>query len=60
MATRTIPAFLLYGYQPRGPSDPLAQERRGMPAADKRAKDIVTRRAQVRELLSKTGENYVK
>ncbi len=59
-ATRTTPAFLLYGFQPRGPSDPLAQETRGVPAADERAREMVTRRAQVRELLTRANESYAK
>jgi transposase InsO family protein len=59
-ATRTTPAYLLYGYQPRGPSDPLAPTRRHVPAAEKRADEILRGREHARKILLSANEGYEK
>ena len=59
-ATRTTPAYLLMGYQPRQPADPLSHETSNSPAADERAREMVTKRGEVRALLQAANEAYAK
>lgn len=59
-ATRHTPAFLLYGFEPRSPSDPLPQTERHVPAADARALEMIHRREEVRKILESANQSYEK
>jgi transposase InsO family protein len=59
-ATKATPAYLLYGYHPRDPADPLANSSSNVPAAEERARKLAKDRERIREALVQANEGYAK
>jgi transposase InsO family protein len=59
-AIRSTPALLLFGFQPRDPSDPPPPNERHVPAAEERIRILNRKREEVHNILVKANAGYEK
>ena len=59
-ATQATPAYLLYGFHPRGPPDPPEPHQAKTPAATERAEELSRLRKATEQLLTRANAEYKK